>query len=1026
MDCLDRRHWLIHQKVRQSTEVCVFCTFVRTRGASTIRDPSRIASRAYSSTRANGASASAAVARQNDEDDDFPLLKRNASASPWSTSNSIKQRAPLPPTPTTTPRFSKVGGPNDRGNDSYSFRTRGDRREGRTNRLHLSDSSLSVEQDFRSQPRFNRPNHRRPNFREPDNELPDQPRDRADTEDRPLRIRKFTARGQSLEGPPHAKQSSVGDAETRSTFRRSFTDPYGRDNARSQEHKSSRSRGSRYNNFSPDPKLPPKPNAPDPSSITETTWETRSVDETSAFTPMGAAPRAASRSEKEDISARRFGGFAGPRSDDSFVQPDRDDRQNTKKPFRGSGRFELEGEEDASVDLPAEQKMSFPSRQRSARRGSAHFDFDMMEAEDALNGKKKRGKKARVAKAEVEDQKPTLVIPEFMTVQQLAQSMKIKVDDLVRRLEEEGFEGARHDHLLDAETSTMFADMYGFEPVAGSDGIQDLVARPPPEDVSALPHRPPIVTIMGHVDHGKTTILDWLRKSSVAAGEHGGITQHIGAFSVTMPGTERQITFLDTPGHEAFLDMRRRGANVTDIVVLVVAADDSVKPQTVEAIKHALEAQVQLIVAINKVDKHDADIEQVKQDLTRHDIVVEDYGGDYQAIPVSGKTGQGMEQLEEAIITLADVLDLRAEQDGPAEGQILESKVTNAGRVATVLVRRGVLRVGDFIVAGSTWGRVRTLRNDAGQLVQAAYPGDPVQVDGWRGSDPTAGLEVLQADNEQQAKEVVDLRLERAEIAQTSSSLATMNVARAQEAEARAKVLEWEAENKISYRTRSHAEGWIEGNAASGPKEVHFVIKADVAGSVEAIVAAVSGIGNHEVRANVVYSGTGPVTESDIRMLSATGETGYAISFNQPVDGAMHQLAQAAGLGIIDQNIIYKVTDVVKEKVEAALPPLVTQRVTGEAEVGKMFDITVKKEKIRIAGCKVTNGTISRSHQVRVLRNGETVYTGSLDSLKHIKKDVTEMRKGTECGLGFKDWDGAQEGDQVQCFEEKEEARKLY
>ena len=689
------------------------------------------------------------------------------------------------------------------------------------------------------------------------------------------------------------------------------------------------------------------------------------------------------------------------------------------KGSRFGARFELE----TDVELPSATEEARPEKSsyRPSRAKSASFDFDAYEAELGYQRKKKT--KAPPPKAVTAPQKPTLAIPEFMAVTQLAQSLKVKVDDLVKKLGEEGFEGARHDHMLDSETSAMFADIYGFEPIAAAQEMKDLVARPPPEDITALPPRPPIVTIMGHVDHGKTTILDWLRKSSVAAGEHGGITQHIGAFSVTMPGSDRQITFLDTPGHEAFLDMRKRGANVTDIVVLVVAADDSVKPQTIEAIKHALEARVQIIVAINKVDKHDADINKVKEDLTRHEIVVEDYGGDYQAIPVSGKTGQGMEDLEEAIVTLADVLDLRAEQEGPAEGQIIESKVTNSGRVATVLIKRGVLRVSDFIVAGPTWARVRTLRNDAGQLVQEAYPGDPVQVDGWRGIDPTAGLEVLQAENEQHAKDVVELRAEQAESAHSLADLAAINATRSQEAEARAKVLAWKEENQIKRMRRD--EGWVD-SAASNVKQVHFVVKADVAGSVEAVVAMVKGIGNHEVQANIIHSGTGPVTESDVQMLATTGETGYAISFNQSVDPEMYRLAEAAGLRILNHNIIYKVTDDVKAKVSDALPPLVTQRVLGEAEVGKIFEITAKKQKIKIAGCKITNGTISRANQVRVLRNGETVYTGTLSSLKNVKKDVTEMRKGTECGIGFADWEDAQEGDQVQCFEEKEEKRALY
>lgn len=576
--------------------------------------------------------------------------------------------------------------------------------------------------------------------------------------------------------------------------------------------------------------------------------------------------------------------------------------------------------------------------------------------------------------------RPELHLPEFISVEKLAQALKVRLDPFIAQLEEEGFEGARYDHILDASTSAMFADLYGFEPIISTpeDG-KDLMARPLPEDLSVLPPRPPIVTIMGHVDHGKTTILDYLRKSSVVDSEHGGITQHIGAFSVTMPGSERNITFLDTPGHAAFLDMRRRGANVTDIVVLVVAADDGVMPQTIEAINHAKEAGVQIIVAINKIDKEDADIERVKGDLSQHGIVVESYGGEYQSIPVSGKTGQGMADLEEAITLLADVNDFRAEIDGPVEGWIIESKVTTAGRVATVLVRRGTLRPGNCIVAGNTWARVRTLRNDAGQYIEEAPPGTPVQVDGWRGPDPDAGLEVLQADNEHHAKEVVDLRIEKTEAMQATTEVAALNLARSEEAEARAKVVEWEKEqgyHQMGYKQRPQDnEGWVE-KASGGPQRVHFVIKADVAGSTEALVHAVSAIGNNEIVANIVHSGVGELTESDIKMLAATGEGGYAISFNQSVENSIRRLAEVAGLQILDHNIIYKVTDDVTEKLSAALPPLVSHRVLGEAEIGQLFDITVKKKVIKIAGCKVTNGTISRAQSVRVMRDGEIIYTG--------------------------------------------------
>ncbi|RMZ77368.1 hypothetical protein DV737_g4374, partial [Chaetothyriales sp. CBS 132003] len=694
-------------------------------------------------------------------------------------------------------------------------------------------------------------------------------------------------------------------------------------------------------------------------------------------------------------------------------------------------RFELDESADGSGSLAS----SAPSRQSQAKssRAKTARDLEAEYVEAYLDGKEDQYLKRQAkAKRRAPASRPKVEIPEFISVENLAKALKIRLDHFLHQLEDEGFEGARYDHILDAQTSVMFADLHGFEPVLlEADMRQDIVAQPPPQDPSSLPPRPPIVTIMGHVDHGKTTILDWLRKSSVAASEHGGITQHIGAFSVTMPGTKRTITFLDTPGHAAFLDMRRRGANVTDIVVLVVAADDSVKPQTVEAIKHAKEAGVHMIVAINKVDKDDSNVDRVKQDLAVHDVTVEDYGGDIQAIPLSGKTGQGMADLEEAIITLADVSDFRAQADGPAEGTIIESKVTPAGRVATVLVRRGTLSLGDFIVAGNTWARVRTLRNDAGQLVPDARPGTPVQVDGWRGQDPAAGLEVLQAENEQHAKDVVALRAEKMESVKTAADLATVNANRSEAADARAKVLEWERSQgwktgKLRAGRPWDNEGWVEPDASSGPKRVHFVVKADVAGSAEAIVAAVSAIGNNEVVANVVHSATGLLGESDIRLLAATGEVSYAINFNQPVEGTIHRLAEAANVQILDHNIIYKVTDQVKEKLADELPPIISHKVLGEAEIAQIFEVTIKKTKVKIAGCKVTNGTISKSEKVKVLRGADdVVYTGTLESLKNVKKDVAEMRKGTECGMGFNDWEDFHEGDKIQCFEELSEKRKL-
>ena len=641
----------------------------------------------------------------------------------------------------------------------------------------------------------------------------------------------------------------------------------------------------------------------------------------------------------------------------------REDRRNR--------RYAIDGQED-------EPSLKRDSKKSASRLDPAEEEMERIEA--LLSGEETR-KKKKVKGRPAQPSVPQVQIPEWISVQNLAVALNVRPHLFLEKLEEEGYEEARQDHILDAQTSAMFAELYGFQPVLLEQTRDiDLVARPPAADQSLLPPRPPVVTIMGHVDHGKTTILDWLRKSSVVESEHGGITQHIGAFSVTMPVTERAITFLDTPGHAAFLDMRKRGAVVTDIVVLVVAADDSVKPQTIEAIKHATEANVHIIVAINKIDKEDAYVEKVWQDLARHGISVEDYGGDTQAIPISGKTGQGMDALEEAIVTLADVSDFRAEVDGPAEGWIIESKVTTAGRVATILVRRGTLRTGDCIVAGSTWARVRSLRNDAGQLVPEALPGTPVQVDGWRGEDPTAGLEVLQADDEQHAKEVVDVRMSKAESVRAVADTIAINKSKAEDAAAYATVREWRAEQGFVGRKTKRAPratvGWQENAAESGPKRIPFVVKADVAGSAEAIAAVISAMGNDEVAADVIRSETGLVSESDIKLLAGTGEAGYVISFNQQVDATMYRLAEAAEIRILDHNIIYKVTDDVKDKLSDELPPNITQRVLGEAEIGQIFDISVKKKTMKVAGCKITNGTISRSQKVRVLRSQEVIYTG--------------------------------------------------
>ncbi|THC98346.1 hypothetical protein EYZ11_002207 [Aspergillus tanneri] len=623
---------------------------------------------------------------------------------------------------------------------------------------------------------------------------------------------------------------------------------------------------------------------------------------------------------------------------------------------------------------------------------------------------RKQKKREKSRRKDVESAPSPLYLPEFISVSNLADVIGVRPALFVRRMEEMGFEDVSYSHVLDAETAGLVATEFNFEPIFDT-GTDDLAAAPEPEDKSLLPTRPPVVTIMGHVDHGKTTILDWLRKSSVAASEHGGITQHIGAFSVAMP-SGKKITFLDTPGHAAFLEMRRRGADVTDIVVLVVAADDSVKPQTLEAIKHATESKVPIIVAISKVDKENVNLERVKQDLSVHGVHVEDYGGDVQAIGVSGKTGQGMLELEEAIVTLSEVLDHRADADGNVEGWVIEATTKSYGRVATALIRRGTLRPGDIIVAGNTWARVRTLRNEAGTAIPEATPGMPVEIDGWR-EQPSAGSEILQTVDEQHAKEVVEYRQDKLETHKLGQDTVAIN-------EARRELLE----RRRQEGSQGEQQGQESRQDASGPQPVHFIIKADVGGSAEAVLNSVTAIGNNEVYAHVLRSGVGPVGEFDIE--HAATANGHVISFNMPIDPAMFRMAEARGVRIMDYNIIYKLIDEVKATLSDKLAPSVSHRVTGEAEISQIFEITLKgREKTSIAGCRVRNGVINRARKVRVLRGQETIYDGSISSLKNVKKDVTEMRKDTECGIGFNDWKGFAVGDHIQCYEEVFEKRYL-
>lgn len=631
-----------------------------------------------------------------------------------------------------------------------------------------------------------------------------------------------------------------------------------------------------------------------------------------------------------------------------------------------------------------EEEMSKQRRRNGIRRDWRDDDLDDATIERIERKRqRKMERQMRKAKDETAATDRQIHLPEHISVANLASALKVRGEELFKKLSDLGYTDISPDHVLNSENASLIAMEYGFEPRAYShrdDGSSDLVAAPLPTDLSSVPQRPPVVTIMGHVDHGKTTILDHLRKSSIVASEHGGITQHIGAFVVSLsnhPG--KTITFLDTPGHAAFLSMRQRGANVTDIVVLVVAADDSVMPQTVEAIRHARAAEVPIIVAVNKVDKEEAKPERVKQDLARHGVEVEDFGGDVQCVEVSGKTGKGMKELEEAIVTLSEVLEKRAPSDGMVEGWVLEATKKKSGKIATVLVRRGTLRPGDVIVAGTTWARVRSLRNEAGVAVAEAGPGMPVEVEGWRG-EPGAGDEVLQAPDEDRAGEVVEFRLVQSERKRLAQDMDAINEARRLQQEKR---LREEAAEKA--KKSKKLGGWgdalygedaaADEDASTGMQEVSFIVKADVAGSAEAVINAVSALGNNEVRAHVLRSGSGAVSEFDVEHAAAA--KGHIITFNTRIEPAILQMAAQAGVRIVDRNIIYRVVEDVTAILSEKLPPRIVTSVIGEAEIAQLFDITIKgRRKMKIAGCKVRNGIVKRGSRTRILRGTETIYDG--------------------------------------------------
>ncbi|SFD73366.1 translation initiation factor IF-2 [Bosea sp. CRIB-10] len=599
----------------------------------------------------------------------------------------------------------------------------------------------------------------------------------------------------------------------------------------------------------------------------------------------------------------------------------------------------------------------------------------------------------RASDAQKERVMREVIIPETITIQELANRMTERGVDVIRLLMKQG---AMHKitDVIDADTAQLVAEEMGHtvKRVAESDVEEGLFDTPDTDET--LVSRPPVVTIMGHVDHGKTSLLDAIRKTHVVSGEAGGITQHIGAYQVTTPAGAK-VTFIDTPGHAAFTAMRARGAKVTDIVVLVVAADDGVMPQTVEAINHAKAAKVPLIVAINKIDKSDANPDRVRSELLQYEIQVESLGGETLEIEVSAKTGQGLDTLLDAIALQAEVLDLKANPDRVAEGTVIEAKLDRGrGPVATVLVQRGTLRTGDIVVAGAEWGRVRALISDTGAQIKEAAPSLPVEVLGFNGT-PEAGDRVAVVESEARAREITDYR-ER----QKRDRLA--------------------ARGAGSGAGRSLAEMMRELKEGAGRKEFPLVVKGDVQGSVEAIVGSLEKVGNDEVRARVLSSGVGAITESDVTLAQASGAV--VIGFNVRAHKEAREAAERAGVEIRYYSIIYNLMDDVKDAMSGLLAPTLRETMLGNAQILEIFNVSKVG---KIAGCRVTDGTIERGANVRLIRDGVVVHEGKLAQLKRFKDDAKEVVAGQECGMSFESYQDMRAGDVIECFRVEEIKRSL-
>ncbi len=661
--------------------------------------------------------------------------------------------------------------------------------------------------------------------------------------------------------------------------------------------------------------------------------------------------------------------------------------QENQKPLTREETFEQERKKI--------QKRSFEAPKRNNKINVNSYMFNDEDEEDDYGyGAPRRRFKKKAPKPQAQPVAPQekiikeVVIPEIITVQELANRMAEKSSDVIKKLMSLGVM-ATINQAIDADTAQIIVEEMGhkYKRVAESD-VEDGLTGPEDTENDLLP-RAPVVTVMGHVDHGKTSLLDALRETNVVAREAGGITQHIGAYQISLQDGQK-ITFIDTPGHEAFSEMRARGAKVTDIVVLVVAANDGIKPQTVEAIRHAQAANVPIVVAINKIDLPAADPMKVKTELLQHGIAVEEMGGECLCAEVSAKKRMNIDKLVEAILLQAEILDLKANPNRSADGVVIEAKMEKGrGNVATVLVQRGCLKVGEIIIAGKEWGHVRAMFNEHGKKVFEAGPATPVEVLGLQGT-PSAGDDFIIVKDENQAREVTNYRIRK------------------------------EREAKLVKSAKSAMEQMLDKIKSGESKHLSVIIKADVQGSIEAIEGTITKLSNQEVSVQILHSAVGPISESDVTLAKASNA--FIIGFNVRAIPQARDMARRDGIDIRYYSIIYDVADDVKKGLEGLLSPELREKFLGYAEIRNVFNITGVG---RVGGCMITEGMVKRGAKVRLLRDNVVIHDGSLAQLKRFKEDVKEVKEGYECGMSFENYNDIQVGDYIECYEIETIAAKL-